>query len=77
VLWSSSSGPDRGPRVHQLDGKRHGQNSNRSIEERERRDDAVGKTPAKLKATGVTVYKFVSAEKLAERIEEAALAAGK
>jgi hypothetical protein len=39
--------------------------------------DAVGKTPAKLKAAGAMGYKYVSAEKLAERIEEAALAAGK
>jgi antiphage defense system Thoeris ThsB-like protein len=39
--------------------------------------DAVGKTPAKLRAAGAVVYKYVSKEKLAERIEEAATAAGR
>jgi len=39
--------------------------------------DSVGATPAKLTAAGAGVYKFVNKEKLAERIEQAAIAAGK
>ena len=39
--------------------------------------DPVGATPAKLTANDVSVYKYVNAEKLAKRIEEAAKAAGK
>lgn len=39
--------------------------------------DFVGKTPAKLTAAGAQVYKYVDAVTLAQRIEEAAKAAGK
>jgi hypothetical protein len=35
------------------------------------------KAPAKVTAVGAKVYKYVDKEKLAERIEEAASAAGK
>jgi hypothetical protein len=38
--------------------------------------DGVGKTPAKLGAAGAKVYKYLNKEKLEERIEEAAAAAG-
>jgi hypothetical protein len=39
--------------------------------------DEVGVTPAKLIKGGYKVYKYVNSQKLAERIEEAAKAAGK
>ena len=39
--------------------------------------DEPGATPAKLTANGYKVYKYVDKEKLANRIEEAAKAAGK
>jgi len=39
--------------------------------------DSAGDIPAKLKANGYKVYKYTNHEKLAERIEEAAKAAGK
>ncbi|WP_019199486.1 TIR domain-containing protein [Afipia birgiae] len=39
--------------------------------------DFLGKTPAKLIAAGALVYKYVDARTLAQRIEEAAKAAGK
>jgi hypothetical protein len=39
--------------------------------------DSVGNTPAKIKANGYKVYKYVDHKKLANRIEEAAKAAGK
>lgn len=39
--------------------------------------DEPGATPTKLTAGGYKVYKYVDSEKLAARIEEAALAAGK
>jgi hypothetical protein len=39
--------------------------------------DSVGITPAQIKANGYKVYKYVSHEKLGNRIEEAAIAAGK
>lgn len=39
--------------------------------------DLLGKTPAKLTAAGAQIYKYVDARTLAQRIEEAAKAAGK
>lgn len=39
--------------------------------------DTAGETPAKLTSGGYKVYKYVDKEKLANRIEEAAKAAGK
>jgi hypothetical protein len=39
--------------------------------------DSVGDIPSKLEANGYKVYKYVDHEKLANRIEEAAKAAGK
>ena len=39
--------------------------------------DSVGNIPAKIEANGYKVYKYVDHEKLANRIEEAAKAAGK
>ena len=39
--------------------------------------DSVGSIPAKIEANGYKVYKYVDYEKLANRIEEAAKAAGK
>jgi len=39
--------------------------------------DSVGNIPAKIEASGYKVYKYVDHEKLANRIEEAAKAAGK
>lgn len=39
--------------------------------------DPAGETPAKLTSGGYKVYKYVDKEKLANRIEEAAKAAGK
>ena len=39
--------------------------------------DSPGEIPAKLTAAGFKVYKYVDKEKLAQRIEEAAKAAGK
>lgn len=39
--------------------------------------DEAGSTPAKLTAGGYKVYKYVNAETLAKRIEEAATAAGR
>lgn len=39
--------------------------------------DSPGETPAKVMAAGFKVYKYVDQEKLAQRIEEAAKAAGR
>jgi aryl-alcohol dehydrogenase-like predicted oxidoreductase len=39
--------------------------------------DAVGRTPAKLISAGAKIYKYLNSDKLAERIEEAAQAAGR
>lgn len=39
--------------------------------------DPVGRTPAKLLNAGAKVFKYVSSRSLSERIEEAAIAAGK
>lgn len=47
------------------------------LENQNKETDEPGATPAMLTAGGYKVYKYVNAEKLAARIEEAAKAAGK
>lgn len=47
------------------------------LENHEGETDDVGTSPPQIKEAGFKVYKFVSVEKLAERIEEAAGLAGK
>lgn len=46
------------------------------LEDHNGETDGVGKTPAELSAAGAKVYKYLNKERLAERIEEAASAAG-
>jgi hypothetical protein len=47
------------------------------LKNKDKETDDAGTTPAKLTAGGYKVYKYVDAEKLAKRIEEAATDAGK
>ena len=47
------------------------------LKDRDGNTNFVGDTPSKIEANGYKVYKYVDHEKLANRIEEAAKAAGK
>ncbi len=47
------------------------------LKDKDGKTDSLGEIPAKIEKAGFKVYKYVDAETLAKRIEEAAKAAGK